>query len=423
MSVTIFLDDDEITGESYAVDIVRGRSLEGEVFSPGGGTVRVRNYAANFNPDYISTTARLLLESGDYLLLESGDKLLLESGNGSGVGAYGAIVLGRKLTIKDNATTVFTGYVEDFDYEYDVSNRSEAVLVCRDALATLAATSVDEWTTTASQTTGTRIAALLDLDSVGFPSGASFRDLDAGTQPMSSELVAGGTNALQELQRIGTAESGRTFIDATGKLVHQDRYAAFSTVASATFADDGSALPFSNISVRYGTELLNFRFTVTRSYLSGTTNTAGEPQTDEDASLIATFPNLGVRQRSLTNMPLDSDFHSLGLAKFRMERQTPYKAVISGLTVPLGRLSSSDRTTVCGLDIGDVVNVQFTPYGSTGPVNQTLVIDGVSYSARASNVSGVTVEGFMSFQLSDATDPDYFTVGTDAVDGPKLVAP
>lgn len=423
MSITVFLDSDEITADAFTVNVSRGRALEGDAFDPGGGTIRVRNYEGNFNPSFLISTSRLLQESDDKLLLENGDDILLEAGNGTGVGTYGDIELGRKVTVYDGATLVFTGFVEDFDYSYDVDNRSEATLTVRDALATLGATTLRDWAPS-QQMTGARVSALLNRPEVGFPSGGAVRDITTGTQPLQpgqtttddegnityrTGTVRFGTNALQELQRINRAEYGRCYVDRTGKLIFSDRYSVFGLTPSASFADDGTALPISDIQIRFGTELLHFSVTVTRD--------GGTEQNSKNDALIAGYPNLGVRHLAVQNMPFNSDPHSLGLARFMRRRFEQFSAVISGLSVPLDRLSSVDRATVCELDIGDVVNVTWTPYGTVGAVSQTVAIEAVTYSAV---VSGGAV---VSFQLSDAEDPDYFVVGTDSVDGPKLIAP
>lgn len=410
MAITAFLDDDEITGEVYAVNVSRGRSLEGEAFDPGGGTIQVRNYNANFNPYFLVETSALLLESTDDLLQENGDRILLESGNGTGAGAYGEIKLGRKVVVKDGAVTVFTGYVEDFDFVYAPGGYAEASITVRDSLATLGATTLKEWTTTEAQLTGARVSALLNRSEVGFPSGASFRSIATGTQPLGSETLRFGTNALQELQRINRAEYGRLFVDRTGKLTFGDRYEVFGLTSSATF-DNDTNFPFSGIEIRFGTELLHFAVTVTRAG-------SDTEQTAEDAALIAEYSSLGVRNRGITNMPYLADDHAYGLAQLVLQRSSSFSAVISGLTVPLGKLGTSDRATVTALDIGDVVTVSWTPTGSSGVVTQVLAIEAVTYSVNL-HENAATV----SFQLSDASDPDYFQVDTDAVDGPKLVAP
>ena len=445
VSVTILLldsggSDHDITGEAFSVSLTRGRTLESEVFNAGGGSVRVRNYEANFNPAFLVDTSALLLESGDFILLENGDRLLLESGNGGAVGTYGDIELGRVIIINDGSTTVFTGHVEDFDYEYDPEGRSEAVLSVRDGLGSLGATSLREWTTT-QQMTGARVSALLDRAEVAFPTGSSYRDIATGTQPLGEGIVSFGTNALQELQRINRAENGRCFVSNIGKLTFQDRYGVFGVTPVATFNGTvaynpltSSVFPISHIGVRFGTELLHFEVTVTRDGdLRVTVDEDGETvntvvpadeQVSRNDALIAGYPTLGARNLTVGPLPYNSDDHGFGLAEFLRERYEAFAAQISEMTVPLGRLSTAHRATVCALDIGDVVEVIWQPYGTTGAVTQTVAIEGIQYEASASKgAGGKTADASMTFLLSNARDPGYFQVGTDAVGGLKLVAP
>ena len=411
MAITVFLDDDEITGEVYAANIDVGRSLESEEFRPGGGVIRVRNYAANFNPYFLVSTDALLLESGDFLLLESGDKLLLETGNGTGGGSYGEIKLGRRLRVLDGEAVVFTGFVEDIDFEYVPGGFAEAILTVRDSLATLGTTDLLEWSTTA-QLTGARVSALLNRSEVGFPNAEGSRSIATGTQPLGTETIRFGTNALQELQRINRAEFGRLFISRTGTLTFQDRYAVFGVTPTLGFDDTDTDTPFHGIDIRFGTELLHFSVSVTRA--GGDTE-----QTAENSDLISEYAALGVRNLTVPEMPYLSDDHAYGLAEFLLARFAQFKAVISGLTVKLGALSSVQREAVCELDIGDVVSVSWTPPGTTGQVSQVLAIEARTYSVSGGDAAAAE----LSFQLSDASDPDYFQVDTDAVDGPKFVAP
>lgn len=409
VTVTVFLDADEITAESFTVDVRRGRSLETEDFDAGGGTVKAHNYEANFNPYFLIDTASLLQENDDFLLLESGDRILLEFGNGSGSGVYGEILLGRTITVYDGAVLVFTGFVEDYDYEWDAGGRCEVTLVVRDSFATLGATTFLEWTTTEGQLTGARVSAVLDRAEVGFPSGGSARDIDTGTQPLQADLVSYGSNVLSYLQKVNKSENGRLFVDRSGVLTFQDRYASFGLAASAAFDDAGNDIPFSSIEARFGTELLHFKVSVDRE--------DGIAQTATNAGQIAAYPSLGVRHLTIGGMLYQSDDHSLGLAEFLLGRYSTIGAVVSGLTVKLHGLGSSDRAVVAALDVGDVVSLSWTPPGTTGVVFQTLSIESVGYSTDRSK------RAEMTFQLSESSDPDYFQVDTDAVDGPALLAP
>jgi hypothetical protein len=406
IQTSVFLDSDEISNDTTNITVRRGRSLESESFDAGGGVITVENFEANFNPAFLSEPRLLLQENDEPLLQENLREILLESGNGTSGGAYGEIRAGREVTIVDGSTTVFTGYVEDFDYNWNGQLRPTASLTVRDHLAALGATSMNEWTPS-QQLTGARVSAVLNRADVAFPSGSAFRDIATGTQPLRRDDVAFGTNALRYLQQVNASESGRLFVDRTGKLVFQDRYAAFGITPAASFNDTETAIPFYGITVRFGTELLHFQVSVDRG--------EGVTQTSTRSGIASQFPQLGLR--SLTRRTLlNSDDHAFGLADFLVGRYSLTRAVVSGLRVWLNALSSSDRQTVCELDIGDVVSLTWTPQGTAGPVAQTLAIEGVTYTCRAS-------DAWIDFQLSDASDPDYFVVNTDSVNGPERLAP
>lgn len=423
MSLEVLLDSDDIAGDTFTVSVQRGRSLETGAIDAGTATIVVENESASFNPYFLIDTSAILLESGDTLLAENGDDLLLEYGNGTGGGEYGEIVQGRKITVKDNGTTVYVGFVEDYDYEWK-QNYARATLTCVDALATLAASAFNEWLPAEGQLTGARVSAALNRSEVQFPSGASARDIATGTQPLAGgwyvtnsdgeqeargSVVSAGTNALSYTQTIADTENGRLFVGRTGKLVFQDRYESFGTTPSVSFDDTGSNIEFAAIAVRFGTEALHFQVSVDRE--------GGTVQTATNQARIDANPTLGARHLSRRGMLFQSDDHSLGLASFLLSRFDSPIAVISGLTIELHQLSAADREDVCELDIGDVVSVAWTPPGTDGPVTQTLAVEGIDYDAWND------IEGTVTLQLSEASDPGYFVLDTDALDGPAALAP
>ena len=171
VSVVVNFNGYAITAESYDISTNRGRTLETETISPGSCIIRVRNQSANFNPYFVSDSGRLLLESGDALLLESGDALLYEYESSSS-GAYGQILQGQAVSVVDGGVTVFTGYVEDYDYNYDHGGlRATATLSCRDSLGALGATELLEWQTTDAQFADERLTELLARDDRSAPPG------------------------------------------------------------------------------------------------------------------------------------------------------------------------------------------------------------------------------------------------------------
>ena len=406
-SVSLFdgATEHDVSAESYAVRVERGRLLELDDIGPGGGTIRVRNYNRNFDPFFLISSGDLLQGDGDALLQGNGDKILLTQASNA-EGDYGAIVPGRKVVVKDGSTTMFTGFVEDYDYDWRPDKTAEATLIVRDGLAALSQAEFTEWTTTA-QLSSDRVSAILDRSEIGYPSGGGARSISTGKVPLQSNTITTGTNALTELQTVARSEQGRLFVDRSGVLQFQHRYESLGDTATATFDDTGSNIPFHGVSVRFGSRHLHFKVTVQ--------NVGGSERSATNATAIADNPNLGVRPLTITNLLADGDAYAQGLATWLLDRYDDTLAVVSGLTVNLDGLSTGNRNTVTALDIGDVIALNWTPTGTGTQVSQTLAIEGVAYTV---DVHGVAE---MSFHLSPAVDADLFTLDTSELDGSDIL--
>ncbi len=413
MAVSISLFDGatehDITGDGFDIQIDRGRRLELSDYGSGGGVVKVENRDRDFDPFFLIQSSNLLQGNGDFLLQGNGDKLLLTLSTNS-TGSYGPMDPGRKIVIKDGATTVFTGFVEDYDPVWLPDKTAICSLMVQDGMAALAQASFLEWTTTA-QLSGARVSAILDRSEVGYPTGGGARSIATGRVPLQSNTIAYDTNVLTELQRVARSEHGRLYVNRTGVLTFDDRYASLGDTATATFDDTGSNLPFHGISVRAGTEQLHFQVTVK--------NEGGNAKTASNAAQIAANPNLGVRPLAIDSLLADGDAWSEGLADWLLDRFDSTAAIVSGLRVKLHDLSTADRATVSALDIGDVVGLNWTPTGAGSSVSQTLVIEGVTYrsSARADAVDWAE----MDFFTSPAVDQDLFTLDTSVLDGTDIL--
>lgn len=402
MTTTIWLDGTEVSAEGFVVDVRRGRSNELEWIEAGGGTIQLRNYAANFLPQFYTDASILLLESGDALLLESGDNVLLESLGAAG--DYGAIAPGMSVEVRDGAVTVFTGHVEDWDYDWDYAGVAHATMIVRDALASVGGADLSEFQTT-PQLPGARIGAVLSRDEVGFPNGVGDRDIATGTVPLQGDLVDAGTNALAYLQKVAQTEFGRLFVDRTGTLVFQDRYESFGAASVVSFDDASNEIPFREIGIRYGTDLLIVSAEVIR--------VGGLPQVVTNDAAAAAFAHIGVRQTSISGLLYDSDAYSAGLAGWLVERYSTPLAVVSRLLVRLESLSAPQRAVVAALEIGQVVDLSWTPRGASGAIFQTLAIEGIGYSASPGGATD------MELSLSPAPDPQFFVLDTDTLDAGK----
>jgi hypothetical protein len=433
VTTTVYYDGIEVTGESFDVDIRRGRSRTIDEFEAASGYVRVRNVSRNFDPPFFTTPSYLLLESGDFVLLETGDRVLLEQGSFA-AGSYGQMQLGKTLVVMDGSVTVFAGHVEDINYRYDVGGYAEATFVVGDPINTLARTSIGvDVITTDAQTPGARIAAVLDRSDVNFPAGGTYRSIATGHARLVGDTIVAGTNVLQYLQLVARTDAGKLYTDRTGKLVYKGRYdwpgesgGTFGN-SSADFTDTvGATFAFSSVQLDYGSELLTYQATVTRVVVPPPVVTFGVVNEDVDPDVpvvdssgtprsatagASPPPALGARNLSMPGLLLRNDSECEARASYIVDRYSVPEGVISSLSTYLEPYGSVDRAVVAALDINDVVTVTWTPNNTGTTVTQTLAVEGVTYSKPYDGLTTVTL------QLSEMPNTNFFRLDVDSLDG------
>jgi hypothetical protein len=161
---------------------------------------------------------------------------------------FGNIIPGRRVDVETNGVLIFSGRIQDWDFTYDVSGRSVAVMNCADGMAILARQEFDDWTPTASQLTGARISAVLDRAEVQWPYA---RDLDTGVATLSGTAVSFSTNVLGYLNTVNKSEPGLLYVARDGVLTFKDRHATLNTTTDLTFSDQSTVttLPQSYLSL------------------------------------------------------------------------------------------------------------------------------------------------------------------------------
>jgi hypothetical protein len=122
-----------------------------------------------------------------------------------------------------------------------------------------------------------------------------------------------------------------------------------------------------------------------------------------DATAKAAYKD---RRLTLTGMILPSDEDAEDMANYLLGKYKDPEAWVSEITVPLNILSETDRQAIAGIDIGDVVTMNWTPTAGLGPVAQTLMVEGVGYERAIDEVTAMT------FQLSQAINGTGFILGS-----------
>lgn len=406
MALTVTYEGFNITSEVSGIDLRCGRSRELDEFQSVSGSVTLHNFDRNFDPPFFTTENYLLMESGDYLLLENGDRIILAQGSQAS-GSYGVMTIGGTLTIDDGAVRVFTGHVEDINYDWDNTGAARVTLVLGDALTSLASTKFStEWTPTNVQRSGARITEALSRSDVGMAS--KIGTIDNGHHRLQGAVVANGTNVLQYVQLVSRTEYGKFYVDAAGTYQFRGRFDFPSTTTAADFDDTGVGFKFSDVGVNFGSELRAWGASIQR--LGGITQTA-----TATASPPAT---LGQRTISQTGLLFRSDAESKARAEFLSSKFSAPEATIASLRVNLHDLGTSPRATIAGLDIHDSVSLTWTPQNTGAQVTQTLVIEGRTFHALAR-----TGEAWVELQLSAMPDTNYFTLDTDLLDSGVPLAP
>lgn len=293
------------------------------------------------------------------------------------VSPYGPSILPRKeIVVRLGNQTVFTGQVEDWDLNYTPGGESTTTAKAGDGFTLLAEANL----ASGAGATGLSSSVIYETASAAnWP--MSRLDLDQGTASVGVHTIQNNQKALPYLQKISNTEQGLIFVGKDGTLTFRDRISPRRNVRPL-FADDGTGIPFQNIEIVYGTEFLYTQVEVT--YPGGS------------ASAVSASPSIvayGLRSYSLDTFLPDGTEAGV-IAAFLAGRYGEPTFKIVGLQVQFDSLTQAQRDRVLDLELGDGVEVLFTPNGIGDPIFRELAVDGIQHDIRP----GVHV---MSFRLFD----------------------
>jgi hypothetical protein len=195
---------------------------------------------------------------------------------------------------------------------------------------------------------GERINAILNLPEVSWPTDR--RNIDPGKQLLQADTIAANTNTLEYLQKVTESEPGSLFVGKNGRVNFRDRTTDASSVDLVVLSDDGVGIPYQEIRVVFGAELLYNQVIVSR--LNGGTAIA-ENEASQREYDITTL--------SISDLLMDSDLQAENLAKFLVGKYSEPEYRFESLTVEIETLTPEQQDDILGLELGDVVEVKFTP--------------------------------------------------------------
>lgn len=333
---------EDVTADLRSITVRRGRSRELERYQAGAATIDLDNSGRKYDP-----------------------------AAGTAITPYGASMRPRKaIAISANGLPVFTGVVDDWDLDYRLEGNHIASVKATDGFVFLANQEIEPHTATAG-TTGERITDILDRSEIDWPAGK--RNIDDGIATLQADAIGGTANpepvnALQYLQKVDEAEQGALFMAADGVLTFRDR-ATLQILTTTKFADNGTGIPFSNIEAAYGSEELRNRVTVSR--LNGGTVTS------EDATSIAAY---GAIDYEIRDSLLADDTQAQDLADLIVTRYAEPLLRIDAVEVVTNGLTTAQVNEVLALELGDLVQIVYTPSGIGDAIDQFVRLDAIEHS-------------------------------------------
>lgn len=345
LSGFIFVD---VTNFVTGVNMQRGKSRLLDRFEAGTALVTFDNSKRDFDPKYVPSPF------------------------------HNAIYPRLNIRISVNNIVQFTGVVQDWNFEYDPAGPSTASATVSDRFTNLTQSFLES-NFQELEFSGSRVNAVLDTPEVNWPS--DLRDIDAGRSLLQEDLIPENTDALSYLQLVETSEQGQLFIAKNGNLVFHERSYAPSFNVSFSDSAPAPAIPFSEITVVYGTELLFNRIEA---------NPLGDLK--EIAFDLQSETAYGVSTLNLTDLLNEDPLEVESMVQYLLSifKEPEYR--FDTITVAMHKLATEAQDLVLGLELSDIVFAEFTPSKLPPAIEEFSTIIKISHEIDVA-------EHFVTFSL------------------------
>jgi hypothetical protein len=309
---------------------------------------------------------------------------------------YYPFVLPRSpIIIYANGTPIYTGFVEDWDLDYQNANQGRMYARCVDTFGTLANQQLNAFTPSA-ETSGVRVSTVLDRPEIAYQ-GA--RSIGTGSSTLGAYAVSQDTNVLNYLQQVNTSEQGYLYTAADGTLTFKGRSSVLNPVSGASFTTNGTGIPYMSLVNQYGSELL-YNYIVTQS-------PAGAAQTNSDSTSISLYQ---AQNYNLLNLLNSTTTEVNGLGAYLLGKYRNPVVRFTGVSCELAALTSAQWSTIFSIDLTSIVTVQ-KDYNTGTPLteSQTLITSGIEHRiVPGSHIVSYTFE---------STDGNQYLTLDDAIFG------
>jgi hypothetical protein len=313
---------------------------------------------------------------------------------------YYPYVLPRSpIIIYANGTPIYTGFVEDWNLDYQNANQGRMVARCVDTFGTLANQQLNAFTPSV-ETSGDRVTTVLGRPEINYQ-GA--RSIGTGTSTLGAYAVSQDTNVLNYLQQVNTSEQGYLYTSADGTLTFKGRSSVLNPVSGASFTTDGTGIPYMTLVNQYGSELL-YNYIVTQS-------PAGAAQTSSDATSIALYQ---AQNYNVLNLLNSTTTEVAGLGAYLLGKYKDPVVRFTGVSCELAALTSAQWSILFAIDLTSIVTVQ-KDYSTGTPTSesQTLITSGIEHRiVPGSHIVSYTFESTDGNQYLTLDDAIFGTLST-----------
>jgi hypothetical protein len=351
----------DVTNFVTSVSITRGKNRELDQYDQGLANIVFNNNDRTFDPEYAASPFA------------------------------GQIIPKRQVRISSGNLIQFYGLIDDWNLTYEPNGDSIAAAACSDATASFASQTFFERTNIVEKS-GDRINTLLSLPEVGWP--LSLRQIDTGQMTLGADTIADNTNVLEYFRLVEQSEPGAFFIGKDGSVIFKDRITAPLT-DGVTLADDGTGIPYQTIRVQYGSELL-----ANEIVLESAITTTQVTQQDLDS-----IEEYGVFNLTTTGLLIGDDNDLIELADFYSQKYSSPEYRFEAVDILLDELTLQQQADLLALELGDVVQIKFTPNQLPPAINKYAEIISVNHSIDLDNhilTLGFATLDFALFVLDDA---------------------
>ena len=319
----------DVTDRVRTITVNRGRSRDFADYPAGEVVVTMNNFDRAFDPIYQDSPF------------------------------FGSIVPRRELRISSNGIDLFRGWIEDWNLFYSKDGESLVDAIAADATVILAKQTLTEFTPT-EQLSGARINEVLTKPEVSWAT--ALRDIDTGQATLGTQVVAENTNALTYMQKVAETEPGSLFVDTAGKVRFIQRNSGYSSTDIVTF-NQTDGIPYDNVQVIYGSELL---YNEVQGIREGGGTAIASNVDSQDA--------YGIRQLDISGLLFSDDTQLLDLVVNYAIQYSEPEYRFESFEVKLQKLNTADQNAVLGLELGDAVQISFTPNGITPAIERFLEV-------------------------------------------------